>query len=149
MNTVNRSQSKKGRLGIKIDLAKALDKMEWSFVKTVLINFGFHLNFVNWITQCISTPTFSILLNGSPVGFFKGSRVLRHGDPLSSYLFIISMELLSRLIYKVESQNLPKGIKISRNNDCLSHLLFGDGHMILTRATTADAKNSKNTLKML
>ena len=42
---------------------------------------------VDWIQECITKPRYSISLNGSSVGYFKGGKGLRQGDPLSSYLF--------------------------------------------------------------
>lgn len=58
---------------------------------------------------CISFPSFFILVNDSPKSFFKGSRGLHHGDPLSPYLFIMDVELLSRMVLKVESCGLLEG----------------------------------------
>lgn len=71
-----------------MDLSMALNKMEWKFIEAALANFGFHQSFINWIMQlqCVSTPTCSILLNCSPVGFFKGTRGLSQGDPVLPYL---------------------------------------------------------------
>lgn len=91
--------------------------------------------------QCISTASFSILVNGSPFGFFTSSRGLRQGDPLSPYLFILSMEIISRMLNLSESLNYLKGIKLSRNNTTINHLLFVDNLLIITRASPFDATN--------
>ena len=41
---------------------------------------------------CISTTRFSILVNGTPMGFIHNTRGLRQGNPLLPYLFVIGME---------------------------------------------------------
>lgn len=48
-DTMNRSQSKKGWLRIKIDLTNVFDKIELNFIETILTNFGFHPVFIKWI----------------------------------------------------------------------------------------------------
>ena len=57
---------------LKIDLKKAYDSINWDFMKEVFIGLGFPSLFVGWIMQCVSTTSYSISINGSLHGFFKG-----------------------------------------------------------------------------
>lgn len=66
------------------------------------------------IEQCISTITFSVLLNGSPFRCFAPARGLRQGDPLSPFQFTLASEALSRLFMRGEHQGILHGIQASR-----------------------------------
>lgn len=77
---MNKANTKRGWLGIKIDFSKAFDCIEWNFIQMILERLGFHNKFIGWIMQCITTPIFSILVNGSPHGYFTAQRGLRQGD---------------------------------------------------------------------
>jgi hypothetical protein len=56
---------------MKLDMEKAFDRIEWTFLLAVLEKLGFNPVWISWIRTCISTHTFSILLNGSPFGFIS------------------------------------------------------------------------------
>ena len=59
---------------------------------------------------CITTVRFSVLINGSPAGFFGSSRGLHQGDPLSPLLFLLVMEVLSRLLRRTEEGDFLSGV---------------------------------------
>ena len=56
-------------MGLKIDMEKAYDKLKWNFLLNVLKCFGFPSMWIQWVMQCVTTPLFSILINGNPYGF--------------------------------------------------------------------------------
>ncbi|KAL0342564.1 UNVERIFIED_CONTAM: hypothetical protein Scaly_1919000 [Sesamum calycinum] len=83
------------RCALKVDLRKAYDTVEWDFLSAVLQLFGFPGTFIGWVEECVTTPMFSVCINGNPHGFFKGARGLRQGDPMSPFLFVLIMEMTS------------------------------------------------------
>jgi hypothetical protein len=73
-------KSKRGRGGfmvVNIDMEKAFNRMEWNFLLSISQKLGFQDKWINWIRLCISTTSFSVLLNDSPFGHFRPSRGLR------------------------------------------------------------------------
>ena len=99
---------------------------------------GFGVKWRGWIKTCISTVRFSIIVNGSPVGFFGSSRGLRQGDPLSPLLFLLIMEVLSRILKKTEDCGLLRGFHVGPSNSIgvrISHLLFADDTILFCDAS--------------
>ena len=79
---------------------------------------------------------FSILVNGTPSGFFSSSRGLRQGDPLSPLLFVVVMEALSRMLTATMDHGLLIGFSVGFQNLevlAVSHLLFADDTLIFFR----------------
>ena len=98
---------------LKLDLSKAFDRVNWSFVRLILLQIGVPLVGVNWILGCLSSVQFVVLVNGSPSSFLPASRGIRQGCPLSPLLFILVIEGLNLLIEEAKRQGKIKGIKIS------------------------------------
>eukprot|EP00253_Pinus_taeda_P012603 PITA_12603 len=59
----------------KLDLSKAFDKLSWEYIHQMLLAFGFNATWTRWIMNLITSPCFSVLLNGSPSMPFRPSRV--------------------------------------------------------------------------
>jgi hypothetical protein len=121
----------------------------WSgLLLAILEKLGFSSTWISWIRVCISTPSFSILLNRSPFGFISLGRGLRQGDPLSPFLFILGAEVFSRLIFKEECSCSLQGLQITRNCSAIHHLLFADDLLIFGKATVSVAASIKSCLDM-
>lgn len=133
------------RAMLKVDLRKAFDSVRWDFVLATLRALHIPERFVGWISECISTASFSISVNGQTGGFFKSTRGLRQGDPLSPYLFVLAMEVFSRLL---KSRYDSDYIRYHPNTSDLniSHLMFADDVMIFFNGSSSSLHGINETL---
>ena len=87
-----------GYMALKIDLEKAYDKLEWSFIRDMLVRANIPDDLIAIIMSCVSSVSTSILVNEEALDPIYPSRGIRQGDPLSPYLFILCMDYLGQLI---------------------------------------------------
>jgi hypothetical protein len=89
--------------------------------------------------SCVTSVTYTVLVNGEPSNFFHRGRGLRKGCPLSPLLFILVMEGLSILLKKGKVAGKLTGVKVARIVKIL-HLFFVDDVLIMTRANLQEWK---------
>ncbi|XP_019179708.1 PREDICTED: uncharacterized protein LOC109174921 [Ipomoea nil] len=114
---LNKKQcGRKGWAALKLDMAKAYDRMEWQFLRRML-EWGCNAN------QRVATR-----------------------DPLSPYLFLICAEGLSMLLQRAQMAGLIHGCRVARGALQISHLFFADDSLLFFRADSGEAGVIKQCL---
>ncbi|KAL5574791.1 hypothetical protein UlMin_016490 [Ulmus minor] len=113
------------KAALKLDMSKAYDIVEWKFIEEVMIKLGYDKKWVDKIMKCISSVSFSFLLNGEVCGNIIPSRGIRQGDPLSPFLFLFCLEGIS-----------------------VSHLLFVDDSFMFLDANSSNFEVLSNILNL-
>jgi hypothetical protein len=131
---------------IKIDLAKAFDRLEWHFVGSALARRGLHAHFINLIHACISSPTFSVIINGQSFARFKSSRGIRQGCPLSPYLFVLAVNELSLALQEGLQANQLTGISLGPSCPPIHSLMYADDLLVCGKANIQEASTISTIL---
>ena len=140
-----RKKGRRGSLALKLDV---YDRVEWAFLKGFMTKLGFPEMWIERVMCCVSTPSFSIQINGKSYGNIILSRGLHQGDPLSPYLFLLCAEGFSSLLAKAEAENKLHGVSICRRAPSISHLLFANDSFLFFRATQDEVQEIANILQL-
>lgn len=133
------------RCVMKLDISKAFDSVQWSFVLNILRSMGFSEKYIHWIKLCITSPSFSVQVNGDLAGYFQSSRGLRQGCLLSPYLFVLCMNVLSR---KIDLAATMRKFKLHPwcHRLSLTHLCFADDLMVFVEGTKKSIEGALSVL---
>ena len=142
----NNCSGTQGYMAFKLDMSKAYDRVEWVFLEQILLKLGFHEDWVALLMECITTVSYSILVNGEPKGLFRPSRDLRQGDPLSPYLFLFCAEGLNVILNEAVSKGEIHGFSICGNGPKLTHLFFADNSLLFCRASLNECEKIQELL---
>lgn len=119
-------------MALKVDITRAFDTVSWGFLHQVLRIMNFYVRFIEMVTCILNSARLSILINGSPHGYFSCYRGVRQGDPLSPLLFCLAEEALIRWIdFSIESSHftihrrLPMGYYFMLMTSSLLSRLLG------------------------
>ena len=106
IHTLSKKKGRVAYMALKVDLEKAYDKLEWSFIRDSLFRANLPTDLIELIMSRVSTVSTSLLFNGEALDPIYSSRGIRQGDQLSPYLFIFCMDFLGQLIEEKCSENL-------------------------------------------
>jgi hypothetical protein len=136
---LKRKKGKTGACAIKLDMAKAYDRVEWEYLRGIMLKLGFHHLFVNLIMSCVTSVSFSIKINGFFTEAFRPTRGIRQGDPISPYLFLLCSEGLSCMLKATGPVHLSRGVRVGVHSPWISHLLFADDCIVFSEASQGGA----------
>ncbi|XP_071700523.1 uncharacterized protein [Rutidosis leptorrhynchoides] len=95
---------------------------------------------------CISSPSFTVSVNGDQYGYFKGQRGLRQGDPLSPYLFTLVMEVLNLCIKRQIKEKGDFKFHPGCKRQKLTHLCFADDLILFCKSKLNSVRLLKDSL---
>lgn len=137
-----------GYAALKLDMSKAYDRVEWGFLKDMMLKLGFNQEWTQLIMKCITFVTYRIRVDGELIEVIQPERGLQQGDPLSPYLFLLCAEGFSALIRKAEEEGSLQGVRVCQGAPSVSHLLFADDSLILCRVDRRDAQQLQSILQV-
>ena len=96
--------------------------------------------------ECISTVSYSILINGDPSPIIHPTRGIRQGDPLSPYLFLFCTEGLHSLLQHFADSGQIRGVSICKLGPRLTYLFFADDSLLFCRSTISECQKIQEAL---
>ncbi|KAL6200061.1 hypothetical protein ACLB2K_029843 [Fragaria x ananassa] len=144
---IKRRSGRNSVMAVKLDLEKAYDLLDWSYIQACLANYGFHPDWITLVMHCINSVSFSVLINGSAKGWFQPTRGIEQCDPLSPYIFILAMEPLVRNLNLLASNSKNQvGLLSSPLGFRILNLMFADDCLIFAKASKKAALNINRVL---
>lgn len=101
-------------------------------------NFGFIERWISRVMRCVTTVTYFTLVNGQPSLVITPTRGLRQGDFISSYLYLLCVEGLSKLLHEAKNAKLIRVVRVARGCHSISHLFFASDSLVFCRVNITE-----------
>uniref|UniRef100_A0A8I6X0D4 Reverse transcriptase domain-containing protein n=1 Tax=Hordeum vulgare subsp. vulgare TaxID=112509 RepID=A0A8I6X0D4_HORVV len=136
----------KGMKGVflKLDFQKAYVRLDWSFLRLVLQRRGFDERWCSWIMQLVRSGSTAININAEVGPFFRASRGVKQGGPISPLLFNLAVDALASILDKARLAGHILGVVGHLiPGGGVSHLQYADDTMIMVSGSESDIANLK------
>ncbi|GAA0170020.1 hypothetical protein LIER_24375 [Lithospermum erythrorhizon] len=137
---------KNAYMPLKLDMSKAYDRVEWPFLESIMLKFGFSRTWIDHTMSLVSSISYSFLVNGALRGFIRPTKEIRQIDPLLPYLFLLYTEELTMLREAKERRALT-GVKIRRESPSINHILFAHDTMLFCKASVDEGMEVMSILQ--
>jgi hypothetical protein len=117
---MNKMTGRVGYFAIKVDLAKAYDRLNWDFIYHTLLEVGYPEKWIEVVRVAVTSVRTNVKWNGVRAEYFQLERGIRQGDPISRYLFVLCMDKLSHLITHAAHKGEWKPMRAGRNGPHIS-----------------------------
>jgi len=131
----------------KVDFEKAYDSVDWSFLEYMMRRVGICEKWVNWTKACVFGGSMSILVNCSPTEEICIHRVLKQGDPLAPFLFLLVAEGFSGLTRNAVDRYLFVGFAFGSSSLVVSHLQYPDDTLCIGKPSVENLWAMKALLR--
>jgi hypothetical protein len=146
LHTIRQQRSKRPYFALKIDMTKAYDRVEWTYLHGCLSRLGFAPEWINTVMRCVTSGRYAVRVNRELTNPVIPTRGIRQGDPISPYLFLLCTEGLSSVLLRKESCGELQGIRNGRQGPPISHLLFADDSIFFARSDQRSVQSLKEAL---
>lgn len=134
-------KNKIGGLICHIDMEKAYDYVNWGFLDWALMQMGFERKWRFWVRVCITSASYSLLVNGTCTSLERGQRGLRQGDSIFPFLFNIVIKVLCFLVSRAVEVGGLLGCKLGAEDIRFHPLVRGRLLVLTTKKGRRDPKS--------
>lgn len=111
---------------LNLDMDKAYDRIEWSYVLRVLSKMGFDANFLRMVGALFSNASAQMTLNGRACNSYNLKRSIRQGCPLAPLLYAVITEPFMALYVRESTLGNIRALPVPGSNTPLNIQLFAD-----------------------
>lgn len=111
-------------------------------------NLGFRDHWISLVMRCITTVSYSILINAQLDAIMKPKRGIKKGDLISPYLYLLCAEGISALLTKAECNSSIHGIGVVSQAPSINHLFFTDDSLLFYHANRREWLKTQDLLQI-
>ncbi|KAJ4811131.1 RNA-directed DNA polymerase (reverse transcriptase)-related family protein [Rhynchospora pubera] len=138
LHSFSQSDFKQRAFLLKADVNKAFDKLSWDFLERALRYLNVPERFIQLLISSYKRAKVTIMINGNGDGFLEPTQGLRQGCPMSPYVFIIALEVLSRMLHMARNRGDLKGVKVASSSPIFTHAIYADDLVLMGDTSQAE-----------